>query len=66
MRRLIGWCILPAVTLLAAGCSMTQTAEERTYTFRSVAERDARALVDDLELLTQTERPSRLTRWQER
>ena len=48
------------------GETLTQTGEEHNRTVIEVVDHDRRALVDDLDLLYMTDRPSRLTRWQSR
>jgi len=44
----------------------TQTAEEHERTVRSVVRRDAIGLMDDLDLLFMTDRPTRLSKWHDR
>ncbi|MGB2986543.1 MAG: hypothetical protein WBE26_11750 [Phycisphaerae bacterium] len=50
----------------AMGESLTQSTHERYHTIASIAAHDTRALVDDLDVLFQTDRPTRLTRWHDR
>lgn len=59
------------VLVLLSGCSFTQptlsqTGEEHRQQVRSVWERDKAALMDDLDLLFQTDRPTRLTKWHDK
>ena len=52
--------------LLAApilGCGVGTTQAENNRTIRRVADYDARMMVDDLGVLTQTNRPARTSRW---
>ena len=46
--------------------TLTQTSQEHSQAAYKVAYRDARALVDDFDLLFMTDRPTRLTRWHDR
>jgi len=46
--------------------TLTQTPEEHERTVRAVVHRDAQGLMDDLDVLFMTDRPSRLNRWQDR
>ncbi len=48
------------------GPTTTQSTGEHLHTINTVIDQDARAFFDDLDLLYQTERPTRLTRWIER
>jgi len=43
-----------------------QSAADRMHTLRQVADQDARGLVDDLDWVFMTDRPSRLSRWHNR
>jgi hypothetical protein len=43
--------------------TLTQTSEEHRQMVRAVAERDSKGLIDDLDVLFMTDRPTRLTRW---
>ena len=43
-----------------------QSAADRMHVQRQVANQDARAMVDDLDMIFMTERPSRLSRWHNR
>lgn len=58
---------LVAVSLLSAlsaGCvGFGESAKERNHRWAAVANRDARGLVADTDLLLQTDRPSRLNKW---
>jgi hypothetical protein len=45
------------------GCGVGTTQAENNRTIRRVAEYDARMMVDDLGLLTQTNRAARTSRW---
>lgn len=46
--------------------NLTQSPHEHYQMAASVADRDARALIEDLDLLFMTDRPTRLTRWHDR
>ena len=46
--------------------NLTQSPHEHYQMAATVAEHDARALFEDLDLLFMTDRPSRLTRWHDR
>ncbi len=50
----------------AGGEAMTLTSEEHQHRVSEISARDSRALVEDLELLFLTDRPTRLTRWHSR
>ena len=50
----------------ATEATMTQFPHEHFQAVSNVANQDARALVDDFDLLFLTDRPSRLTRWHSR
>lgn len=50
----------------ATEATVTQTPQEHYQHVSNIAAQDARALVDDLDLLFFTDRPSRLTRWHAR
>jgi len=50
----------------AQGETLTQSSEEHFQSVRRSAEQDRRALVEDLDMLFLTDRPTRLTRWHER
>jgi hypothetical protein len=50
----------------SAGCTLTQTSREHSRQVKTVASHDARALVEDLDIFFQTDRPTRLTRWHDR
>lgn len=45
------------------GCGVGTTQAENNRTIRRVADYDARMMVDDLGVLTQTNRPSHTSRW---
>jgi hypothetical protein len=45
------------------GCGVGTTQAENNRTIRRVADYDARMMVDDLGVLTQTNRPARTSRW---
>jgi hypothetical protein len=45
------------------GPTVTQTTGQHLHQINAVIEMDQRALFNDLDLLFQTERPTRLTRW---
>ena len=45
------------------GCGVGSSAAENRRTIMRVADYDARMMVDDLGVLTQTERPSRTSKW---
>lgn len=51
---------------MASGCTLTQSPREHGDSIRTVADRDARALGEDLDILAQTDRPTRLSRWHDR
>ena len=46
--------------------TLTQSGDEHLQAVSNIAERDARALVEDFDLLFMTDRPTRLTRWHSR
>ena len=46
--------------------SLTQSPHEHYQTASNIAAHDAQALIEDLDLLFMTDRPTRLTRWQAR
>ncbi|MCH7808393.1 MAG: hypothetical protein IIB60_04140 [Planctomycetes bacterium] len=46
--------------------TLTQSSTEHYRAVSNVPARDARALIEDLDLLFLTERPSRLNRWHDR
>ncbi len=48
------------------GPTMTQRTGEHMHDISTVIDYDARAIFDDLDMLYQTDRPTRLTRWIER
>ncbi|MGD2110443.1 MAG: hypothetical protein PVI86_13770 [Phycisphaerae bacterium] len=48
------------------GETLTQSPHEHNHYVSQVSAMDARALVDDLDLLFMTDRPSRLNRWHDR
>lgn len=50
----------------AGGETMTYTSEEHRHRVSQISAHDSRALVEDLELLFLTDRPTRLTRWHTR
>jgi hypothetical protein len=50
----------------AKGELLGQSAEAHYHVVRGVSARDTHALVDDLDLLFLTDRPTRLTRWHDR
>jgi hypothetical protein len=50
----------------ATEANMTQSPEEHYRYISDIAAHDARALVEDLDLLFMTDRPTRLTRWHSR
>ena len=50
----------------AASETMTQSGQDHAQAISRYAAHDARALVEDLDLLFQTERSTRLTRWHDR
>lgn len=50
----------------ATETTITQSPHEHYQSVANVAERDARALIEDLDLVFMTERPTRLTRWHDR
>ena len=45
------------------GCGVGTTQAENNRTIRRVVDYDARMMVDDLGVLTQTNRPARTSRW---
>lgn len=45
------------------GPTLTQTTGDHLHTIGTVIDYDRRAIFNDLDLLFQTERPSRLSRW---
>jgi len=46
--------------------SMTESYTEQMHRFYAVVDQDARAIVDDIDLVLQRDRPTRLTRWHDR
>ena len=50
----------------AASPTLTQSPHEHFQYISSIAAQDEKALVEDLDLLFLTDRPSRLTRWHSR
>lgn len=46
--------------------TMTQTMSESLQRYRSIADQDARALLDDIDLALRRQHPTRLTRWHTR
>ncbi|MEK6677498.1 MAG: hypothetical protein AABZ47_17830 [Planctomycetota bacterium] len=46
--------------------TMAMTAQEHQHTLSDVVRRDATSLVDDLDMVFMTDRPTRLTRWHDR
>lgn len=46
--------------------TLTESSHEHYQSVSNVAQRDARALIEDMDLLFMTDRPTRLTRWQSR
>jgi len=50
----------------ATEATLTQSPHEHFQMAGKVAERDARALIEDLDILFLTDRPSRLNRWHNR
>ena len=46
--------------------TLSQTPDEHFYVISEVVRRDKTALIDDLDLLFMTNRPTRLTRWHDR
>jgi hypothetical protein len=50
----------------AAGETLTERGQDHYQTISRISAHDCRALVEDLDLLFLTERPTRLTRWHDR
>jgi hypothetical protein len=50
----------------ATEANLTQSPHEHYQAISNIAEQDARGLIEDLDLLFQTDRPTRLTRWHSR
>lgn len=48
------------------GPTLTQSTGDHMHTISTVIDQDRRALFDDLDMLYQTDRPSRLSRWHDR
>jgi len=48
------------------GPTLTQSTGDHMHTIATVIDQDRRALFDDLDMLYQTDRPSRLSRWHDR
>ncbi len=48
------------------GPTVTQSTGDHLHTINATIDLDQRALFDDLDMLYQTNRPTRLTRWTER
>ena len=46
--------------------TMTQSPEEQMHSMAAVVDQDAKGFVEDWDLFTQRDRPTRLTRWHER
>lgn len=72
MKFRTGWLLAAcvAVTVCGSGCypnahraTLGQTANEHERQVMRVRETDRRLLIEDLDLLFQTERPTRLSRW---
>jgi hypothetical protein len=78
MVRRIEWVFVAAMAFAAAGCigergswmyphrnmeTLAETRDEHRDRVHGVLEQDRRALAEDLDLLFQTDRPTRLTRW---
>ncbi len=51
---------------LEPGPTITQSTGDHLHSINAVIEMDRRALFEDIDLLMQTNRPTRLTRWVER
>ncbi|UCE58751.1 MAG: hypothetical protein JSU63_15060 [Phycisphaerales bacterium] len=79
-RWILAGCLI--VTLVSAGCStnpvvmaeyphamsptLGQSPHEHYQGISNIAARDRRALIEDLDLLFLTDRPSRLSRWHDK
>jgi len=50
----------------ASRSTLTQSPHEHLQDVATVTDRDTRALIEDLDLLFMTDRPTRLTRWHTR
>ncbi len=46
--------------------TMTQTMSETVHGYRTIADQDARAFLDDIDMGMRRQRPTRLTRWHTR
>jgi hypothetical protein len=46
--------------------TLAQTPDEHRRTIRAVVKRDAEGLMDDLDIVFMTDRPTRLTKWHDR
>jgi len=81
MVRRIGWMFVAATAFAVAGCmgpkhdwmyphrcteTLAETEDEHHHRVHRVLEQDRRALAEDLDLLFQQERPTRLNRWHSR
>ena len=71
LRRLISVAGSLSAGLFLGGCSftqptLTQTSAEHYNTVKTVWERDKAAMMDDLDLVFQTDRPTRLTKWHDK
>ncbi len=81
MVRRIGCMLVTAAAIAAAGCmgpehswmyphrcmeTLAETHDEHEHRVEQVLEQDRRALAEDLDILFQTDRPTRLTRWHSR
>ncbi len=63
-RKLTGLALLLAMLIFpTVGCGVASSEAENRRTVRRVVDLDARMLVDDLGLLTQTHRPLRTSRY---
>lgn len=65
------WTRAPRSTVMlnypqATEATLTQSPHEHFQYISNIATQDARALVEDLDLVFMTDRPTRLTRWQSR
>ncbi len=69
MRRTTGLVLLAAALfslVVSSGCTLTRSSREHSRQIDQVADRDARAIVEDIDILFMTDRPTRLTRWHDR
>lgn len=56
--------VMLLVGMAVAGCqSLTRTKADRQHHLTTIRQRDARAIVEDIDMVTLRDHPTRLTRW---